>query len=149
MSTICSIGIRTACGRRPSESRTRGARRLRVCVNALRQLARCPALSAPPTVRICENPAVLAAATDTYGAASAPLVCLQGQPSVAAVTLLHHLHAHGSHLRYHGDFDWGGLRIASALLRRVHWRYTAADYRASVLTLPAGPPLTGVRADAP
>ncbi|AZS76739.1 TIGR02679 family protein [Streptomyces lydicus] len=121
-------------------------------VLTLRQLIRFPPRSAPPTVWICENPAVLAAAADTYGADCAPLVCLQGQPSAAALTLLHHLHAHGSALRYHGDFDWGGLRIAAALLRRVPWspwRYTAAHYRAAVHALPTGPPLTGARADAP
>ncbi|MDJ0465373.1 TIGR02679 family protein [Streptomyces sp. H27-C3] len=121
-------------------------------VLTLRQLTRCPPLSAPPTVRICENPAVLAAAADTYGADCAPLVCLQGQPSAAALTLLRHLHTHGARFRYHGDFDWGGLRIAAALLRRVPWspwRYTAADYRAAVRTQPVGPPLAGARVDAP
>ncbi|MEV7466999.1 DUF2399 domain-containing protein [Streptomyces kronopolitis] len=43
-------------------------------------------------------------------------------------------------MRYHGDFDWGGLRIAAALLRRVPWspwRYTAAHYRAAVRALAA------------
>ncbi|MFG2409800.1 TIGR02679 family protein [Streptomyces brevispora] len=121
-------------------------------VLTLRQLTRCPPLSAPPTVRICENPAVLAAAADTYGAHCPPLVCLQGQPSAAALALLRHLHTHGARFRYHGDFDWGGLRIAAALLRRVPWspwRYTAADYRAAVRTLPAGPRLAGARCDAP
>ncbi|WP_326700375.1 TIGR02679 family protein [Streptomyces sp. NBC_01754] len=121
-------------------------------VLTLRQLTRCPPRSAPPTVRICENPAVLAAAVDTYGTRCPPLVCLQGQPSAAALALLRHLHRHGSRFHYHGDFDWGGLRIAAALLRRVPWtpwRYTTADYRAAVRTLPAGPPLAGVRAEAP
>uniref|UniRef100_A0AAU2VLL9 TIGR02679 family protein n=1 Tax=Streptomyces sp. NBC_00008 TaxID=2903610 RepID=A0AAU2VLL9_9ACTN len=121
-------------------------------VLTLRQLTRCPPRSAPPVVRICENPAVLAAAADTYGTRCTPLVCLQGQPSAAALVLLSHLHSHGSRFRYHGDFDWGGLRIAAALRRRVPWspwRYTADDYRAAVRTLPAGPALTGVRAEAP
>lgn len=120
-------------------------------VLTLRQLTRCPPGSAPPTVRICENPAVLAAAADMYGTRCTPLVCLQGQPSAAALALLSHLHSRGSRFHYHGDFDWGGLRIAAALLRRVPWtpwRYTAADYLAAVHTLPAGPPLTGVRAEA-
>lgn len=121
-------------------------------VLTLRQLTRHPPDAAPPTVRICENPAVLAAAADRHGADSAPLVCLQGQPSAAAVTLLRHLDAHGARLHYHGDFDWGGLRIATALLRHVpwsQWRYTAAHYRAATRTLTGGPPLTGTRADAP
>ncbi|MFV0136142.1 TIGR02679 family protein [Streptomyces sp. HMX87] len=115
-------------------------------VLTLRQLTRHPPRTAPAVVRVCENPAVLATAADTLGAACPPLVCLQGQPSAAALTLLRHLHAHGTTLRYHGDFDWGGLRIASALLRRVPWhpwRYTAADYRTAVTATPLAPPLTG------
>ncbi|MEU5630483.1 TIGR02679 family protein [Streptomyces rishiriensis] len=115
-------------------------------VLTLRQLTRQPPRTAPAVVRVCENPAVLAVAADTLGAACPPLVCLQGQPSAAALTLLRHLHAQGTTLRYHGDFDWGGLHIASALLRRIPWhpwRYTAADYRAAVAATLLAPPLTG------
>ncbi|MFC8275434.1 TIGR02679 family protein [Streptomyces sp. NPDC057271] len=119
-------------------------------VLTLRQLIRRPPSGASPTVRICENPTVLAAAADALGPACPPLICLQGQPSAAALALLRHLHGNGSVLHYHGDFDWGGLRIAGALLRRVPWqpwRYTAADYRrtlaASDPELPPRP-LTGV-----
>ncbi|MER5758492.1 TIGR02679 family protein [Streptomyces sp. NPDC002082] len=122
------------------------------CVLTLRQLSRSPLANSAALVRICENTAVLAAAADTHGADSVPLVCLQGQPSAAALTLLRHLHQGGTTLRYHGDFDWGGLRIASGLLRRVPWlpwRYTAADYRAAALTHLVGPPLTGRPAEAP
>ncbi|MEV6736362.1 TIGR02679 family protein [Streptomyces sp. NPDC051104] len=115
-------------------------------VLTLRQLTRHPPRTAPPVLRVCENPAVLATAADTLGAACPPLVCLQGQPSAAALILLRHLHAHGTTLRYHGDFDWGGLRIASGLLRRVPWhpwRYTVADYRTAVAATPLASPLTG------
>ncbi|MER5779365.1 TIGR02679 family protein [Streptomyces sp. NPDC002039] len=121
-------------------------------VLTLRQLIRNPLAICAASVRICENPTVLAAAADVHGADSAPLICLQGQPSVAAVTLLRHLHQGGTTLHYHGDFDWGGLRIAAALLRRVPWlpwRYTTADYRAAALTHPGGLPLTGRPAEAP
>ncbi|MER6213682.1 TIGR02679 family protein [Streptomyces sp. NPDC001674] len=121
------------------------------CVLTLRQLIRNPLAIAAPVVRICENPTVLAAAADTHGADAAPLVCLQGQASAAALALLRHLHESGTTLLYHGDFDWGGLRIASALLRHVPWlpwRYTTADYRAAALARLAGPPLTGRRAEA-
>ncbi|MFI5619334.1 TIGR02679 family protein [Streptomyces sp. NPDC051567] len=121
-------------------------------VLTLRQLVRHPVAASAPAVRVCENPAVLAAAADAHGADSAPLVCLQGQPSAAALTLLRHLHEGGAVLHYHGDFDWGGLRIASALLRRVPWlpwRYTAADYRAAALAHSGGPPLAGQPAEAP
>jgi uncharacterized protein (TIGR02679 family) len=121
-------------------------------VLTLRQLTHGPPRTAPgaaPTVYVCENPTVLAAAADTHGTACPPLVCLQGQPSAAALTLLRQLHGHGSTIRYHGDFDWGGLRIATALLRRVPWhpwRYTAADYRTAAATTPLAPPLTGTPA---
>lgn len=82
------------------------------CVLTLRQLTRRPPAAAAPMVRICENPTVLAVAADALGPACPPLVCLQGQPSAAALTLLRGLHDHGAALYYHGDFDWGGLRIA-------------------------------------
>ncbi|WP_435609850.1 TIGR02679 family protein [Streptomyces sp. C10-9-1] len=124
-------------------------------VLTLRQLTRRPFSVASPVVRICENPTVLAAAADALGPDCPPLVCLQGQPSAAALALLRHLHGNGSALHYHGDFDWGGLRIAGALLRRVPWRpwrYSAADYRAALaVSDPQLPPrpLTGVRTDSP
>jgi uncharacterized protein (TIGR02679 family) len=38
-------------------------------------------------------------------------------------------------LRYHGDFDWGGLRIANVLFGRLPctpWRYETTAYRAAV-----------------
>ncbi|MGW4029353.1 TIGR02679 family protein [Streptomyces sp. NPDC004838] len=126
-------------------------------VLTLRQLMRHPPAASDRgsgrlAVRICENPAVLAAAADAYGPRSAPLVCLQGQPSAAALTLVRRLHEQGATLHYHGDFDWGGLRIAAALRRHVPWRpwrYTAADYRAAVLAGDGGPSLTGRPAEAP
>ncbi|MFG2389834.1 TIGR02679 family protein [Streptomyces lavendulae] len=112
------------------------------CVLTLRQLANRPPRTAPPVVHICENPAVLSAAADNHGADALPLVCVQGQPSAAALTLLTRLHELGADVRYHGDFDWGGLRIATTLLRHVPWlpwRYTADDYREAVAV--AGPDL--------
>ncbi|MFF6882846.1 TIGR02679 family protein [Streptomyces sp. NPDC012421] len=119
-------------------------------VLTLRRLIRRPLSVSAPVVRICENPTVLAAAADALGPACPPLICLQGQPSAAALALLRHLHGNGSTFHYHGDFDWGGLRIAGALLRRVPWRpwrYTAPDYRrALAVSDPELPPraLTGV-----
>lgn len=105
-------------------------------VLTLRQLRRDPpAAFAPAVVSVCENPTVVSAAADRLGGACPPLVCTQGQPGAAAVALLRRLVEAGCTLRYHGDFDWGGVRIANALLRRVPWRpwrYTAADYRATV-----------------
>ncbi|WP_079035161.1 TIGR02679 family protein [Streptomyces hirsutus] len=124
-------------------------------VLTLRSLTRHPpALVVPTTeiVHVCENPAVLSAAADAFGSACPPLVCLQGQPSAAALTLLRGLFAQGAGLLYHGDFDWGGVRIAVALGRSVPWqpwRYTAAHYRAAAARAAEAPDLTGPPAATP
>lgn len=58
-------------------------------------------------------------------------MCTSGQPSTAVVELLQILTADGAALRYHGDFDWAGLRIARSLATHVEWvpwRYSATDY---------------------
>lgn len=124
-------------------------------VLTLRSLTRHPPALAVPTteiVHVCENPAVLSAAADAFGSACPPLVCLQGQPSAAALTLLRGLFAQGAGLLYHGDFDWGGVRIAVALGRSVPWqpwRYTAAHYRAAAARAAEAPDLTGPPAATP
>ncbi|MEU3351155.1 TIGR02679 family protein [Streptomyces sp. NPDC037389] len=122
------------------------------CVLTLRQLTHQRPRATSPVVRICENPAILAAAADTHGAGCPPLVCLQGQPSAAALALLRHLHGDGTSLLYHGDFDWGGLRIANVLMSHVPWRpwrFTATDYRALAAGAAQLPPLTGTPAASP
>jgi uncharacterized protein (TIGR02679 family) len=96
---------------------------------------------------VCENPSVVAAAARIE---SAPLVCLRGQPSAATVRLLTQLSAAGATFRYHGDFDWGGIRIANGLFRRFGfspWRFRAPDYERMVST--GSTPLLGkpIRAD--
>jgi uncharacterized protein (TIGR02679 family) len=100
----------------------------------LREPPTFPALPGGRTVYVCENPTVLAAAANRHGAASAPLVCLEGQPRTAARLLLDRLAASGIRLAYHGDFDWGGIRIGNVVMRRhgaVPWRFTSAEYRAA------------------
>jgi uncharacterized protein (TIGR02679 family) len=50
-------------------------------------------------------------------------------------------------LRYHGDFDWGGVRIGNVVFRRhgaLPWRYETADY----LAAPKGTPLAGAAVEA-
>jgi uncharacterized protein (TIGR02679 family) len=111
-----------------------------------------PAVARTGTVHVCENPAVLSAAADLFGPACPSMVCLQGQPSAAALTLLRALSAQGADLLYHGDFDWGGVRIAMALRRSVPWRpwrYTAAHYRAAAAKMAEAPELTGSPAATP
>lgn len=95
-------------------------------------------------VRICENPVVVAAAADELGPDCQPLVCVGGQPSAAAYRLLELLAAGGAEFAYHGDFDWGGARIAEAVRRRFPWcpwRYDRASYEAALAS--GGGPLAG------
>ena len=93
----------------------------------LRQLRSHDEVLSAGLVRICENPVVVAAAADELGSCCPPLVCVGGQPSAAGWQLLDLLAAGGAEFRYHGDFDWGGIRIASAVRQRVgqgrsHWQ---------------------------
>ncbi|WP_329036484.1 DUF2399 domain-containing protein [Streptomyces sp. NBC_01725] len=56
--------------------------------------------------------------------------------------MLRGLSARGADLLYHGDFDWGGVRIATTLRRSVPWRpwrYNAAHYRAAVVRVAGAP----------
>jgi uncharacterized protein (TIGR02679 family) len=58
----------------------------------------------------------------------------------------------GAECRYHGDFDWAGLRIArslSAHVKWVPWRYTDADYRVAVLEGKPSLRLAGTPAESP
>ena len=66
-------------------------------------------------VFLCENPAVLESAADHLGPSCPPLICVEGHLSVAARALLRVLSEHGAQPRYHGDFDWGGVRIANSV----------------------------------
>ena len=121
-------------------------------VLTLRQLTR-----DPPRLRlsgvvlsICENPVVVAESADRLGPGVSPLVCTGGQPGAAVMTLLRAAVAAGATLRHHGDFDWGGLRIANVLFTRLPvttWRFDATAYRAAVALGP-GRPLTGVPVEA-
>jgi len=114
----------------------------------------------PPgaAVHVCENPTVVevvaeqwAAVRAEHGTPAPVLVCTGGQPSTAVIELLDVLTAAGARCRYHGDFDWAGLRIARTLRQRIPWtpwRYTAADY----LAVPADSSsrgLTGSPTDSP
>ena len=98
-------------------------------------------LSAAP-LHITENPSVMALALRRFGPGCPPLVCTSGWPNSAAVHLLRMLADHGAALRYHGDFDGEGIRIAAYVLDKtpaVPWRLTAADYREAVTRTLHGP----------
>jgi uncharacterized protein (TIGR02679 family) len=92
-----------------------------------------PAL-AGQDVFICENPTIVALAARKLGARCAPLVCVNGQFATPAKTLLRQLSSAGARLRYHGDFDAGGLTIARRVIAEhgaIPWRMSAADYEAA------------------
>lgn len=101
-------------------------------------------------VWVCENPVVIAAAADDLGRRCPPLVCVGGQPSAAGWRLLDLLAAGGTEFRYHGDFDWGGIRIANAVRQRVGhrqshwqpWRYDRDAYEGVATAALAGPAST-------
>jgi uncharacterized protein (TIGR02679 family) len=137
-----SVATDTPTGRMLADLREAGE----PAVLTLRQLRRPPRWSgSATTVSICENPVVMAEAADRLGAAAGPLVCISGQPGVAAMTLLRGLAESGARLRYHGDFDWGGLRIGNVVFGRLPvepWRLDATAYR-SAAAHGAGRPLAG------
>jgi uncharacterized protein (TIGR02679 family) len=98
-------------------------------------------------VFVCENPNLLAIAADRLGVDCAPIVCTDGMPAAAQRMLLTQLAQAGARLRYHGDFDWPGLRIGNHIVREYGarpWRFGAADYAAGVEAAPRpGRPLDG------
>ncbi len=103
---------------------------------SLRELLRTPPRwdVAGRTVFVCENPNLVAIAADALGVHCAPLVCTDGMPAAAQRTLLAQLAAAGAQLRYHGDFDWAGLRIGNWVMRRFGaqpWRFSSQDYLAA------------------
>lgn len=86
------------------------------------------------TVFVCENPEVIAIAADRFGVRCAPMVCTDGMPAAAQRTLLRQLARSAATLRYHGDFDWPGLRIGNFVMREFGasaWRFGSQDYLAA------------------
>jgi uncharacterized protein (TIGR02679 family) len=118
----------------------------------LQQLMTLPLTVRGTPVRVCENPAVLRRAAGELGAGSAPLLCTEGQPSAAFAQLAGMVVSGGGELRYHGDFDWPGLAIASSVMDRhgaLPWRMGAADYLAGLRTDVEHVTLTGTPQPAP
>jgi uncharacterized protein (TIGR02679 family) len=121
-------------------------------VLTLRRVRRHPPTFTGGRVFVCENPSVIAAAADELGEHCPPIVCVEGQLSAAARALLTHLAAEGAHLAYHGDFDWGGIRIAAGVLALPNarpWRYDAESYFAAVRRGVGGPLANGTPLETP
>lgn len=120
----------------------------------LRDLTRITWRLPPDTeVLVCENPRVVEAAADR--GCTRPLVCVSGNPTTTALTLLDALHAAGARLAYRGDFDWPGIAIANRMIGRYAarpWRMRTTDYEQHVATARDRgtplPPLTGAPVDA-
>ncbi len=92
----------------------------------------------PETVWVVENPSILALALERFKESCPPLVCTSGWPNSAGILLLSGLAEAGCELRYHGDFDGEGIRIAANVMARtgaVPWRMGAADYLKAVGTV--------------
>jgi uncharacterized protein (TIGR02679 family) len=82
-------------------------------------------------VFVCENPAIVAMASDALGQGCAPLVCTDGMPAAAQRTLLSQLASAKATLLYHGDFDWPGVAIGNFVMRTfgaIPWHFAADDY---------------------
>ncbi|MEU6698852.1 TIGR02679 family protein [Pseudonocardia sp. NPDC046786] len=142
----------------PGDTDTRTGRMLTAmagepAVLTLRQLVRQPARWEldGTVVSICENPVVVAEAAERLGDGCGPLVCTAGQPSAAVMAVLRGLAAAGGALRHHGDFDWGGVRIANLLVAAlpvVPWRYDTLSYLRWVGRSSSGAPLRGTPVEA-
>lgn len=142
-SVVLTAGLRPPGDDAPS-------RILRICADAgqaaaltLRQTrAAAWTQGLPDVVWVFENPSVLALALARFATRCPPMVCTSGWPSSAGMLLLQKLGAAGCALRYHGDFDGEGIRIAANLMARTNatpWHMSAADYRIAVRGLSSGP----------
>lgn len=98
----------------------------------------------PGMVWVFENPSVLALALARFGTRCPPMVCTSGWPSSAGILLLRKLASAGCRLRYHGDFDGEGIRIAANVLASTGasaWRMSTEDYRSARDEQRCGPPV--------
>lgn len=105
----------------------------------------------PETVWVFENPSVVALALARFGTRCPPVVCTSGWPNSAGILLLRGLSAAGCTLRYHGDFDGEGIRIAANVAARTGatpWRMSTADYLDALSADATGTPVGRVT-DAP
>lgn len=95
-----------------------------------------PTFKLPPDghdsrIYVCENPSILDEASNRIGASCPPMICVEGHPSLACWVLLEQLCCAKFRLAYHGDFDWGGVRIANKLYGAFGfepWRFTSTSH---------------------
>jgi uncharacterized protein (TIGR02679 family) len=116
----------------------------------LRHIATDKMAFSPTKVFVCENPVLVAESADVLGSSSPPIICTEGVPNTAMLLLLEQLSNSGCGLIFHGDFDWGGVRIFNHIRRKIDeitpWRFQRADYirsleRVSVVSNLEGKPI--------
>ena len=98
----------------------------------LHQLVAMPVVPLGTTLFVCENPAVLRAAAEPL---PFPLVCTEGQPSIACDRLLRSAVETGTRILWRNDFDWDGVRMTTAAVGRYAaepWRMSVGDYCAAL-----------------
>lgn len=92
---------------------------------------------APRHMYVVENPSIFSALLDacerTKRRLPHPLICVSGQPSLAALRLLDRAVELGTQIHYSGDFDVKGLQIALGLQERYGdklalWRMDSLGY---------------------
>lgn len=87
-------------------------------------------LPAGTRVYLIENPSILDEAARRHGPECAPVVCLDGEPTVAVWELLSQLR--NCELVFHCDYDAAGVRIANRVFHRVGAQphsFDASQYR--------------------
>lgn len=165
-STVLSLGLRGASRREIAEDLAGATAVTLDAMHAVRSpvvltldQVRSGGVSVPgpiAVVHVTENPAVIESIAQHWasdGESVDPLmVCSSGQPSTAVIELLEWLTQNGAKCRYHGDFDWAGIRIAQSIGARVPWRpwrFTACDYREAAESENSSIPLRGTPAETP
>ncbi|HEU5002361.1 MAG TPA: TIGR02679 family protein [Actinomycetota bacterium] len=135
-STVLVLGLRPACSGPMTEAVARWADGGVPMPIPLAALQREPwRFPGGELVHACENPSVLHAAGSRLGARCPPMVCLEGNPSVAAVRLIEVLVGERCAVAYHGDFGSGGIAIGNRVIGAMGaqpWRFRVEDYRAGV-----------------
>jgi len=116
----------------------------------LHQLSAMSVLPLAIDLFVCQNASVVQAAATQLGPASAPVVCTEGEPSVACRRLLQTAIATGTRIRWHSDMDWAGLRLTTAAISRLGakpWLMSADDYKMAVEM--SSEPLRGPATESP
>lgn len=101
------------------------------CRITLQQLTRYALAFLTAQVWSCENPAVLRTAALRLGRACPPLICSEGQPSVAYTRLMRLLDGSGCTIAHHADFDWSGVQMTGRLIDQGGrpWRMSSVSLR--------------------